>query len=81
MATITGIHQVDGAAPAASRFRADAYYYGSRSISNAAAIAGTGAVGDDGTYSITVTNAGLHIVKIIDTTGAKAPIQFEETAA
>ena len=82
MATITGTHKVDGANPTADRFVAYAYYYASRTISNADELAGSGNVGSDGSYSITVDNAGLHIVCIIDTaeTLTKAPIAFEETA-
>ena len=81
MASISGTHKVDGVNPAENRFKVFAYNYASRSISNAVSLAGNTVVGTDGAYTVSGLTAGLHIVVILDTTEAKAPICVEETAA
>ena len=81
MATLSGTHTVDGATPAADRFKVYAYNYNTRAIANASSLAGSSTVAADGTWSITGLDAHLHVCIVIDTTEVKAPVLFEEAAA
>ena len=67
MATLSGTHTVDGAAPAADRFKVYAYNYHNRDISNASSLAGSSTIAGDGTWSMAVAEAQLHECIVIDT--------------